>query len=247
MGALKTGQAPLPTFKIAFTSRSPRTYAEDLANSSKALRASEALSVELSTVKARGTDGVVDARSKPSVAEPARYCLGNCKTNLEASPLDFRRRFETRIQALSSSHNLLVQNGWQGADLKEVATSQLAHFGDLTGKRLLFQGAKPFVTSTAARAPGMAFHELAINAAKYGALSGEGGYIGISWYVMVEGLDHFFRSNGSSEGGQLKGPCCGRKVPPLGRYDLSPGFDELLALDDVQIGERGEPERRKIE
>src|SRR6201987_865678 len=91
------------------------------------------------------------------------------------------------MHALSSSHNLLAQSRWQGADLEELARAQLAHFRDLLGIRIFVQGAKMYVTPRAAQALGMAFHELATNAANHGALSDEHGRVDVAWHIVVEG------------------------------------------------------------
>jgi PAS domain S-box-containing protein len=162
---------------------------EDLANSLKALRENEArLSVELESATTREQQietlmQEVNHRSKNLLG----MVLAIARRTWEASPLEFMSRFETRIQALSSSHNLLVRNGWQGADLEELAKAQLAHFADLIGTRIFFQGTKMYVTPRAAQALGMAFHELTTNAAKHGALSGEHGRVHVAWHIVVEG------------------------------------------------------------
>jgi PAS domain S-box-containing protein len=98
---------------------------------------------------------------------------------------DFLDRFEKRIEALSASHDLLVKNAWQGVDLNELVRSQLAHFEDLIGPRIKLDGPLLFVSAPAAQAIGMALHELATNAGKYGALANRTGQVKIKW-----SLDH---------------------------------------------------------
>jgi len=167
---------------------------EDLTNSLKALRDSESrLSVELGVVKAREQQiqelmQEVNHRSQNLLG----IVLAVARRTWEAASVDFMPRFETRVQALSSSHNLLVQNKWQGADLEELAKAQLAHFGDLVGTRILFQGAKMYIAPRATQALGMVFHELATNAAKYGGLSGEHGRVDVSWHILVDGYEPLF-------------------------------------------------------
>jgi PAS domain S-box-containing protein len=96
-------------------------------------------------------------------------------------PDDFLPRFQARVQALAASHDILVGNKWKGADLHELARSQLAHFRDLMDKRIELTGPAVFANASAAQALGMAFHELATNATKYGALSGESGRVELGW------------------------------------------------------------------
>jgi PAS domain S-box-containing protein len=100
---------------------------------------------------------------------------------INTKPDDFLPRFQARVQALAASHDILVGNKWKGADLHEVARSQLAHFRDLMGKRITLTGPPVFASAAAAQALGMAFHELATNATKYGALSDESGRVELGW------------------------------------------------------------------
>jgi PAS domain S-box-containing protein len=99
-------------------------------------------------------------------------------------PDDFLPRFQARVQALAASHDILVGNKWKGADLHELARSQLAHFRDLMGQRIELTGTPVFANASTAQALGMAFHELATNATKYGALSGESGRVELGWKTV---------------------------------------------------------------
>ena len=184
---------------------------EDLANSLKALRDSEARqSFELSTVKAHEQQiqmlmQEVNHRSQNLLG----IVLAIARRTWEAASFEFMPRFEKRIHALSSSHKLLIQNGWQGADLEELAKAQLAHFGDLIGTRIIFQGAKMYITPRAAQALGMAFHELATNAAKYRGLSGEHGRVDVYWHILVEGYEPLFLIEWAEHGGPPTKKGCG--------------------------------------
>nr|WP_246849320.1 PAS domain S-box protein [Rubellimicrobium arenae] len=103
-----------------------------------------------------------------------------------SSPRDFLARFDERIQAIAAAQNLLVTNGWQGVSLRELALSQLAHFKDLIGTRVLVDGPDFNITAAAAQTLGMAFHELATNAGKYGALSNDTGRVALGWTIRCE-------------------------------------------------------------
>jgi two-component sensor histidine kinase len=96
---------------------------------------------------------------------------------------DFIGRFTERIQALAANQDLLVRNQWQGADLEDLVYAQLAHFADLVGSRIAVHGPKLHLNASAAQAIGLALHELATNAGKYGALSADTGRIDIEWGV----------------------------------------------------------------
>jgi PAS domain S-box-containing protein len=91
-----------------------------------------------------------------------------------------RARFETRLMALSSAHNLLTEENWGGASLERVAGDATEH---LAGGSARFDVAGPplRLAPRAALALAMALHELGTNAAKYGALSVDGGRVSISW------------------------------------------------------------------
>ncbi len=94
---------------------------------------------------------------------------------------EFIERFGERVQALVVSQDLLVKNEWKGVDLNELIRSQLAHFKDAIGTRIELRGAPLFISASAAQTIGMAIHELATNAGKYGALSNHGGRVEVDW------------------------------------------------------------------
>jgi two-component sensor histidine kinase len=94
---------------------------------------------------------------------------------------EFERRFERRLQGLAASHDVLVAKNWQGAPLAELVRQQLAPFAGIESSRLQLAGPDVIVTAEAAQALGLAIHELATNAIKYGALALPTGKVSISW------------------------------------------------------------------
>jgi PAS domain S-box-containing protein len=96
-------------------------------------------------------------------------------------PEDFIERFTERVQALAANQNLLVRNEWQGVDIEDLARAQLAHFADLVGSRVTVHGPTVRLNAAAAQAIGLALHELATNAGKYGALSVDAGRVDVRW------------------------------------------------------------------
>jgi PAS domain S-box-containing protein len=96
---------------------------------------------------------------------------------------DFVKRFSDRIQALAASHDLLAKSEWQSIVISQLLRAQLAHFGDLIGRRILFDGPPLEMSVAAAQCIGMVIHELATNAAKHGALSNPEGHIEIAWQI----------------------------------------------------------------
>jgi PAS domain S-box-containing protein len=100
------------------------------------------------------------------------------------APEDFIGRFTERIQALAANQDLLVRNEWQGVDVEDLVRAQLAHFADLIGRRIAVRGPKQLrLNAAAAQAIGLALHELATNAGKYGALSVDAGRVEVGWAV----------------------------------------------------------------
>jgi PAS domain S-box-containing protein len=89
--------------------------------------------------------------------------------------------FTERIQALAANQDLLIRNEWHGVDVEDLVRAQLAHFADLVGSRIAVGGPKVHLNAAAAQAIGLALHELATNAGKYGALSVPSGRVDVGW------------------------------------------------------------------
>jgi PAS domain S-box-containing protein len=104
------------------------------------------------------------------------------------NPSDFVERFSERIQSLSANQELLVRNEWRGVDLEDLVRAQLSHFADLIGSRIAANGPKLRLRAASAQAIGLALHELATNAGKYGALSTEKGRVDVFWAIEGETL-----------------------------------------------------------
>ena len=82
--------------------------------------------------------------------------------------------------ALARSHDMLTEGGWEGATLREVARRTLeAHGGEPV--RFSLSGPPLRLAPTAVVTLNLAFHELATNAAKHGALSAPGGRVEVGW------------------------------------------------------------------
>ncbi|HEX5213704.1 MAG TPA: PAS domain S-box protein, partial [Pseudolabrys sp.] len=88
---------------------------------------------------------------------------------------------EGRIRALANVHSLFVATRWVGAELSAIATQELAPYFAGDRKRVRIDGAATLLEPPAAQAVAVTLHELATNAAKYGALSNAGGHIALTW------------------------------------------------------------------
>jgi two-component sensor histidine kinase len=96
-----------------------------------------------------------------------------------ATPERFAEAFEARLMALSQTHNALTDSHWTGAGLRQILWQELSPYG---AERVTMQGPDVQLSARLALALGMVFHELATNAAKYGALS-DGGRLAVTWAV----------------------------------------------------------------
>jgi two-component system, chemotaxis family, CheB/CheR fusion protein len=92
-------------------------------------------------------------------------------------------RFEGRLAALANAHALLVGSDWKGAGLAELAQQQLAAYVPQQPERLRIDGEPILLTADLATPFGLVLHELAVNAAKHGALSNRSGKVAVTWTV----------------------------------------------------------------
>ncbi len=105
-------------------------------------------------------------------------------------PEEFVRRFTDRLQGLAGSHDLLSAVEYKGASLLALIRSQLSHYEDLFGTRILLEGEDLTVRAEAAQNIGVALHELSTNAAKYGALSNDAGTVTVAWEIVGDDAAH---------------------------------------------------------
>ncbi len=96
-----------------------------------------------------------------------------------------REAIEDRLFALSRSHDLLTREHWESVGLVDVVTVALEPFGVVDGRanRVVITGEPIRVSPKATLALGIALHELATNAVKYGAFSNDTGSILIAWAI----------------------------------------------------------------
>src|SRR5262249_49551415 len=121
---------------------------------------------------------------------------------------DFIEQFSERIRALAASQDLLVKNEWKGVDLDDLARSQLGLFKGMIGTRIELDGPPVLVSASGAQRLGMALHELATNAGKYGALSADKGRIELNWTIEAaeDGEETFEISWRESDGPAVTTP-----------------------------------------
>jgi two-component sensor histidine kinase len=93
----------------------------------------------------------------------------------------FAQRFDSRLESLARSHDLLVNRNWGGVPIRELIEAQLESFVTPGDDRIGLEGPVMSLSPAASQHIGLAIHELATNATKYGALSGRDGRVSISW------------------------------------------------------------------
>lgn len=119
---------------------------------------------------------------------------------------EFIERFGARLHALAGSHDLLVQESWQRASISELISSQLGHYSDLVGTQILVNGPKVYMNPDSAQNLGMALHEMATNAVKYGALSVPTGQVTINWEWKGRNSERVLRLSWREKGGPTVTP-----------------------------------------
>jgi two-component sensor histidine kinase len=101
-----------------------------------------------------------------------------------ADPEEFQRAFDGRLAALARASTLLAAGNWQAADLHSLVDASLEPFR--TEENLRLRGPYVLLPSGMALTLGLALHELATNAAKYGAFSVPEGRVEIAWEVRSQ-------------------------------------------------------------
>ncbi|MHC2793201.1 two-component sensor histidine kinase [Mesorhizobium jarvisii] len=96
---------------------------------------------------------------------------------------DFVRDFSARIVSLADTHSMLTDDYWQMASLHKLLESELRHYDTTDKSRVVLEGPNVALVADIAIPIGMAFHELASNSSKYGALSRPTGRLEVRWSV----------------------------------------------------------------
>src|SRR5262249_48571099 len=113
-----------------------------------------------------------------------RNILATVNATVELSQSDtpegLKAAIRGRIQALANAHALFVESRWSGAELGRLVAQELSPYQS-GGERAQIEGPQIMLDPGVAQALAMTVHELATNAAKYGALSAPGGKVLIAW------------------------------------------------------------------
>jgi two-component sensor histidine kinase len=116
------------------------------------------------------------------------------QTATQKDPNTFAHDLSARLASLARSHDLLAATDWKGVQLGELVRSQVSHLCDLGGTRITLEGPALQIAPRAAQTIGIAVHELATNALKFGALSNIDGCVDVQWTVSESSEPRFIMS-----------------------------------------------------
>jgi two-component sensor histidine kinase len=147
------------------------------------------------------------------------------------APNLFYQAFFARLRALSVTHDLLTQGAWERAPLDALLAVELKPYAGQGDSRVTKSGPAVDLPPRQTIGLGMVFHELATNAAKYGALSTPTGRISISWKVAADAGTTWLRLEWDEAAG------------PLVKRPIRRGFGSRLIEQSInhELGGRFEP------
>jgi two-component sensor histidine kinase len=114
---------------------------------------------------------------------------------------EFVRDFSARIVSLAETHSLLTDDYWQTASLYKLLEGELRHYETHDSPRIRLQGPDVALIADIAIPVGMAFHELASNSSKFGALSRPQGQLAVCWSVGSSGAGQILSLNWQERNG----------------------------------------------
>jgi two-component sensor histidine kinase len=112
-----------------------------------------------------------------------------------------REKFEGRLGALAEAHNLLSQEKWQGSELHDVVNRVLQPYLLNNPERVRMFGPQVPLSPRLAVVLSMIVHEIATNAAKYGALSNDTGTVALDWEIIADNAGPKLRMIWAEAGG----------------------------------------------
>ena len=156
----------------------------------------------------------VDHRAKNALALVQSIVRLTRASSIEA----YVNAVEGRIKALSRVHTVLSQSRWQGADLRGLVDEELAPYRTSGNDKIAAVGPEVLLQPATAQTLALALHELATNAAKYGALSSIPGRIKLTWELKPSSLELHWTETGG----------------PHAQRPLSQGFGTRIVIASIE-------------
>jgi two-component system, chemotaxis family, CheB/CheR fusion protein len=119
--------------------------------------------------------------------------IANATLTSDVATEDARAAFNSRLEALARTHDILFQSNWDRTSLRTVINGMLAPYAKTGRNRIRAKGPEVSLAAKPALAFGLALHELGTSAAKYGVLSNDKGYIEIAWALAPDPRGQEFR------------------------------------------------------
>jgi PAS domain S-box-containing protein len=139
-----------------------------------------------------------------------------------------RTEFDARLIALSRAHDHLTRQYWASADLRRILEDTFDPYEIHDGVRIRLEGAPVRLPPKAALLLAMVFHELATNAAKFGALSGTDGHVDVTWSIQPdEQLSVMWHESGGPDVHEPERPGFGMRLLSRGVADELGGAAEI--------------------
>jgi two-component sensor histidine kinase len=148
----------------------------------------------------------------------------------------FLDTFEKRLMALSSTHALLTEANWAPADLKALLSAELAPYLHESEARVQLSGPPVELSPIVALSTGLVIHELATNAAKYGALSVSTGALQVTWKVATRPDGPRLQLTWDEHGGPQVSPPTRRG---FGTRLIQSSFDRVGGIVKLEYPETG--------
>lgn len=123
-------------------------------------------------------------------------------------PSEIREALESRIQALSRSHDLLTKTKWKGAAMRDLVDMAVKPFDTMPDSlnRIMISGGNVLLSPKTALAIAIALNELATNSLKYGALSRDLGSVKVEWKILERPLGNRLQICWQERGGPVVAP-----------------------------------------
>jgi len=134
----------------------------------------------------------VDHRARNVVAVVQSIMRLTRAENIE----EYIAALDGRIGALSTAHRLLAGSRWEGADLTRLVEEEFAPYRAASNERVAAQGPIVLLPPATAQTIALALHELATNAAKYGALSASSGRVKLTWRTKPGQVELYWTEHG---------------------------------------------------